>query len=450
MRREPKPKKFPKGIKQSYGEMPASVPPGYFKAIRFPTLVVMDELTGDHRKILSEGFLGPRNLPMSIKCGVDHDNAEVTGGLFEVTYDPDDGVLSGRGFLLNDEHGRRHARLVYTKAMDRNSIEMAEVKVRFVEDLEADEWWAEFYEWALAATCGVPRPAFADAHAVIDEMSDEELMASLGDPMEELVADLPFEVALPQRPKTEITAGAIVAPYDAFFVPEASKPRKMHADENGWVSGHIALWDTCHDGIEGQCIIPPRPPDAYASFNKPGLLTDKGVIEAGPVFMLGGHRSLLGAKDVAQAYGGIENAWCDVRVVPGQFGPWASGFVRPGVDEKLLYAARASRISGHWLGGRLKAIVACNAEGYDVPGSGELAASFEFAMDDDGVVTELVASFPDCVDDSADEGTEIVLHLRVDELTASAVASAAITQLGLEDGESERLLALLLADEPDL
>lgn len=447
-----KPKKFPNGIKQTYGEMPSTMPAGYFKAVSFPVLVKLDERC-DIRKILSDGFLGPRNLPMTIKVGLagGHLEAAISGALFEVTLDPENNCLSGRGFLLNDDNGRMHARLIHTQAMDRNSIEMADTKVRFVDDMENDDYWFEFYEWALGATCGVAVPAFKDAHAVIDdEMTDDELTASLGDPMEELVSDSPFEIVLLGAPETgELTAGAILAPWDAFHQPEPDAPRKLHADKNGWVSGHVAVWDTCHDGIESQCIVVPRPTDNYASFNKPGVPTERGVVETGPIFLMGGHRSLIGAKNTADAYGGIENAFCDVRVVPGKFGPWASGFVRPGVDPELVYAGLASRISGHWLGGKLKAIVAVNGEGYDVPGSGELAASFEFALNDEGVA-ELVASFPSCLAETEEDGTDIVLHLKVGSLNSAEVTAAVIKQLGLDDVDHAQVLAELLADEPEL
>ena len=138
----------------------------------------------------------------------------------------------------------------------------------------------------------------------------------------------------------------------------------------------------------------PRPIDNYASFNKPGVLTDRGIVETGPIFAYGGHRPALGRSDLDDAYGGIENAWADVRVSIGRFGPWLSGIVRPGVPDEVVYAARASRISGHWVKGLLKAIVSVNAEGYDVPGSG--FANYEFTTDDAGVC-ELVASFPACI-----------------------------------------------------
>jgi hypothetical protein len=138
----------------------------------------------------------------------------------------------------------------------------------------------------------------------------------------------------------------------------------------------------------------------------------------------GGHRRAKNG-DYVSAYGGIENAWADVRVIAGVHGPWISGIVRPGVEDTKVYAARASRISGHWIGDRLKAIVSVNAEGFDVPGSGlSNTVEFEFATNEDGEIAELVASFPSCfIDDEAFdqivqhdvEAAKLLLSLEIDD-----------------------------------
>jgi hypothetical protein len=81
-------------------------------------------------------------------------------------------------------------------------------------------------------------------------------------------------------------------------------------------------------------------------------------------------------------------------VIEGRFGPWLSGRVRPGVSDEVLYAARASRISGHWVGDALRAIVSVNVPAFNVPGSG-LADTGTFAtFGADGELLEMVASFP--------------------------------------------------------
>lgn len=388
------------------GKMPSKMPKGFFKAVEFPVLAMLDKQTGDHRMLLGSGA-GSRNLPLSIKYASKtsamggHDGAEVSGALFEVTIDPDNGKMSGRGFLLNDEHGRRHARLIATQAMSGNSVDLAEVKARFVEDFETGEWWIEFTDFKLAATTGVATPAFAEAHAVVEDLTDDELVASvLVAPMEPLVAQEPdevFIVVLGEPEDTELTAAlGHVVPFDAFYVPEASVPTKVVVDADGNVYGHLALWDSCHDGYADRCMRVPRPTDGYASFNQSGPLTERGHVQTGPIFALGGHRSAKSAPTIDQAYGGIENCWADVRVIEGKLGPWISGRVRPGVDDDLIYAVRASRISGHWVNGKLKAIVSVNAAGFEVPGLPESAVDFSspfsFAMNDDGVA-ELVASY---------------------------------------------------------
>jgi len=391
----------------TFGKQPTSLPAGFFKAVRFPVLALLDSPTGDGR-LLDSGGAGSRNLPLSIRAqftaSYGHEGAVISGALFEVTIDPDSGVMSGSGFLLNDPAGRQHARMIATHAMDKNSVDLADVTARFEEDLSTGEVVIRFTKFNLSATTGVATPAFATAYAEVDPLTDEELMASLigEDPMVPLVAvavSNDFSIALPDT--VEITAsGAPRQPFDVFYIPEADVPTKIIVTETGVVYGHLGLWESCHDGIEGVCVRIPRPTDGYASFNKPGVLTDRGMVETGPIFAYGGHRRAQGAPDLAEAYGGIENTWADVRITEGMHGPWVSGIVRPGVDDSTVYAARASRISGHWVGGKLKAIVSVNAEGFDVAGTGDgvldMATGFAFSTDDTGVA-ELVASFPDCV-----------------------------------------------------
>lgn len=395
----------------TFGTMPTSVPPGFFKAINFPILALMNKKTGDGRMLDADGGRS-RDLPLSIRTQVaasfGHEGAEISGTLFEVSFDPDAhpdyGVVSGRGFLLDDEMGRKTARYMATKAMNKNSVDLAEVKARYEEDLETGEYWVRFTQWALAATTIVATPAFAEAYGELE--NDDEVFASLmADPMEEIVAS--FEAApefvILQAPakseEIEITAsGAIIVPFNEFYVPEADRPQKSVVTADRRIFGHLGLWESCHDGFEGQCLRIPRPVDAYASFNKPGVLTERGIVQTGPIFAYGGHRPSSSAPTIEQAYGGVENAWADVRITEGVFGPWISGVVRPHVTEEQLYALRASRLSGHWVGGRLKAIVSVNAEGFDVPGTvdDDLVAGFAFSYGDEGVA-ELVASFPPCL-----------------------------------------------------
>jgi len=381
----------------TFGKMPDEMPDGFLTAVNFPVLAMLDKKTGDGRLLQSSGA-ATRDLPLPILgqfklSAGGHDGADVTGALFEVTVDPDKGVMSGRGYLLDDEYGRRHARLIKTKAMRGNSVDLADVEASFEYDEHSDSRIVKFSKYRLAATTGVAKPAFAEAYA---ELSDEEVMASLGD--EELVCE-PEEwsvsIILPDDEEEIVASASAVQDFDSFYIPEADKPQKIIVDADNKVYGHLGLWESCHDGIAARCVRIPRQADNYASFNKPGVLTDRGIVETGPIFAYGGHRPSNGVDSLEDAYGGIENAWADVRITEGRFGPWISGIVRPGIHDDVIYAARASRISGHWVGGKLKAIVSVNAEGFDVPGSGFAASDFQFVTSDEGVA-ELVASFPSC------------------------------------------------------
>jgi hypothetical protein len=103
--------------------------------------------------LLSDGA-DTRDLPLTIRyipsATYGHENAIVSGTLFEMTVDPETGIMSGQGFLLDDANGHTHARYIYTGALRGNSVDLAEVKARLVEDLESGEWWIEFTDFKLA------------------------------------------------------------------------------------------------------------------------------------------------------------------------------------------------------------------------------------------------------------------------------------------------------------
>lgn len=417
-------------MKRTYGEMPNDVPAGYFKEIRFPVLAMVNRRTGDGRLLVGDGG-DTRPLPVPIMFknatgGSGHDGAVLAGALFQVTFNDDD-TVSGTGFLLDDDNGRYMARAVATKALNGNSVDLAETEAVWeFADGEDKDPIIKFVDWSIAATTGVPVPAFVEAYAEVDMSDDElgwgkkkkrmyeeddEIVASL------LASDMPLICEFADHDFTtkiageEITAaGTLVQPWEAFFQPEPDGLQKLTVDERGWVSGHLASWQSCHDGIEGRCVTVPRPNDNYASFNKPGVLTDQGIVDTGPIFLYGGH---VNGADLERAYGGAENAWADVRCIEGRHGPWLSGIVRPGVTDEDVYVARASRISGHWRSGRLKAIVSVNAEGFDVPGSG-----FAFRTDEDGHILDMVASFPFCTGSDTDEfSNDFGDDVDLDELT---------------------------------
>lgn len=384
---------------QSYGQRRMSKPEGMLREIYYPQLCLTDTPTGDGRVLDSAGQ-GVRELPLTgfskFKNSPGHNDAVITHSLDYVEFG-DDGIASGWGWILDDDNGQQLVKYKKAGALSGNSVDLADITARYEWNEEDEEITIRFSKWNIAATTNVATPAFKDAR--FELLEDDELVASWLAEDQPLVMDLQASFTI-MVAEPELTADGSPHPsWDLFHSTEPDKPHPIFIGEKNeagyWpVFGHLALWDSCHDGY-AVCTRPPRPADNYSGFNQPGVLTDRGTVGTGPIFLAGGHKSAPDG-DYAKAYGGVENAWADVRIVPGKFGPWVSGYVRPGVDELTVIAARASRISGHWLGSRLKAIVSVNSEGFEVPGFSH--AGIEFSLDADGVVLELVASYPLCGD----------------------------------------------------
>lgn len=418
----------------TFGKQPTEAPKGAFKEIHFPNLASLDVGTQEgqmSRFVHSDGG-DTRSLPRTIYFqktqAAGHEGSVAIGAIHEMTIDGEAGVLSGKGWLVDVPDAHDAVPYIMGQGLFHNSIDMAEVKVRLEEE---GDWFSDdfkvnvhFDEWKLAATTLVGKPAFADAHAVLP---DEITAAMNAGP---LVCEAPAHITFLATTDEEITAAATGLPsWDYFHTPE---PEAHHPilpgapDADGWIPvfGHLGLWNSCHDGELARCTVIPRPPDNYASFNKPGVLTSKGIVECGPI-------SLYGAHD-PNAEADPKNAWCDVRVIPGVHGPWVSGVVRPGVaaDDVKVYAARASQISGRWRGGRLKTISAVNTPGFDVPGSG-----FSFSTNADGELLDLVASYAGCADPAKAEVAA--------QNTFAGVPAELLSMTELTPGAVKKVLSML-------
>jgi hypothetical protein len=384
-------------MKKTFGERRMSRPDGMLRPVYWPQLALMDTWTGDGRLLLGEGG-DVRELPRPFYAQFDNDGhygATLVGSIDEVSFN-DDKTMSGWGWVLDDENGRNLVRYNKAGALRTNSVDLAEVKVQTEiewgsDDPSSPDYWDyeikfTFTEWSLGATTAVGMPAFRDARF---ELPDDEMTAALAvtdEPLTITARPTIFVQAPEQHLEMAASVGDVV-PWDDFNIPESPAPHKIVVDEKGRVFGHLAQWGKAHRGHLG-LVIPPYPKNNYTEFNHPGPLTEKGQVGTGPIFFLGGHPKTIrgmSPEQIAEAYGGVENAWGDVRVTAGRFGPWISGRVRPGISDERLYAARASHISGHWLGDDLCAIVSVNVPGF-MPGAG---FAHQFA---DGTM-ELVAGF---------------------------------------------------------
>jgi len=389
----------------TFGQQPTEAPAGTFRAVHFPMLAPLDEGTREgfvSRRLSSEGGRARDGMPLTISMqyvdDVGHMRSVPVGALHEVFFDGDNKVVSGKGWLADTDDGRLAEKLIVSKALAKNSVDLGEIPPDGVSIVEHgnfydDDFWMEvvFNDYAIAKTTLVATPAFASAYSELPE----EVVASLGSD-EPLIIECDSVVS-GHTPTEEIMAGATSLPsWNYFHRDESDIPHKIivgTADDDGWIPvyGHLALWNQAHRGYDGRTVYAPRPRNAYREFNQPSVLTDRGQVEAGPIVLYGGHVSL------ADAANDPRNAWCDVKVSSGRHGPWVCGVVRPHIaaDDAHTYAARASRISGHWKGDDLCMIVSCNSEGFNIPGvgfdasePGELVAAFTPNAED-----EIVAGF---------------------------------------------------------
>ena len=404
-------------MERSFGRRLIHKPKGMLREVHWPSMGHMDRRTTDGRLLMSEGG-GSRHLPQTFffqfaQSSMGHEGAVPVGRLDYIELH-DDGNIEGWGWVADTEHGQNAILHVATKMQRLNSLDLGDVKAKI--DLDEDfNLLIDFTSWNIAGTTGVAKPAFADARI---ELLDEEITAAFTDPepleIEADSYDIGFELKVP-----ELTASmADAVPWDDFHIPESPEPHKIVVDADGRVYGHLAQWDDPHRSSTDRLRFCPRPTKGFSEFNHPGPLTEKGQVGTGPIFLVGGHPStpMRGKTraQIAAAYGGIENTWADVRVSEGVHGPWVSGRVRRGVDDDTVYAARASHISGHWVGEDLVAIVSVNVPGF-MPGAG-------FATVEDGEIVELVASYvgggPDegLVGESVTNGATLTLnqHLHFD------------------------------------
>lgn len=142
---------------------------------------------------------------------------------------------------------------------------------------------------------------------------------------------------------------AIKAPHGYFIDPEFKEKTHFTVTEEGEVFGHVATWDTCHGKWSDECVLPPRSQTDYAYFATGQVLTDKGMVNTGPITIGGAHAA--GRKRLRPAMAHYENttaAVCDVAIGEDTFGIWVHGWVRPGTTPEQVAALRASDISGDW------------------------------------------------------------------------------------------------------
>lgn len=170
------------------------------------------------------------------------------------------------------------------------------------------------------------------------------------------------------------SAGPVAPPTGWFLDPQLEELTPLTITPEGRIYGHLAAWGTCHTGISGQCVTPPKG-GSYAHYRTGAVLTAEGdLIPTGPITIGTDHAPTHGRMSASAArehYDNTGTAAADVAAGEDEHGIWYAGAMRPDVTAEQVRALRASALSGDWrlLGGRLQlvAALAVNVPGFPIP-----------------------------------------------------------------------------------
>lgn len=332
----------------------AILPKGVIAKVNFDPLMWLDAPTPDGRYFYGNGFKTvelPAFLQYKDQTTVEggHHGARICGSLRGVDVERETGKVSGWGYLIDNQAGRD-----CLLALDTKSIKGVSADLRGCA-LDTDGTTALGVRGAyatslLAGATICPMPAFPDTMVTVEPVG--AIVAS-----GTLVRDL--------KP-----------PRDAFSDPKFNRPTGIRVvpltSEFDQVFGHLALWNVPHTSIQGRKVYPPRDDDLSKFYTGGSVLcADGAFVKVGRLFLGDGHPDTkMPAQQALDTYARTCDAWADVRVGKDKFGIWVAGVTRPGISEELVYAGRASPLSGDWrpIDGRkrLVAALSCNFPGFPV------------------------------------------------------------------------------------
>lgn len=297
-----------------------------------------------------------------------------------------------RGHFLPGEVGTAAAQLVDTKGMRGISIDFAADEYLEVLAEDDDGWPTDAMthytnvEIGMATLC--PFPAFAGCYIELDgdapssDQAPEDVLDVAAAQDVPGLRTKPCEVCAGERGELVAAGGPVAPPAGWFTDPGLTGPTPLTVTDDGRVFGHLALWGTCHIGISGQCVTPPRSASGYAYFLLNPTRTAEGHdVRTGVLFTGTSHATAspgMRASAVQDHYADTGQATADVAAGEDQHGVWVAGALRPGLTAEQVRAIRASSLSGDWrtIGGRLDLVAALhvNVPGFPVPRA-ELVAS---------------------------------------------------------------------------
>lgn len=338
--------------------------------------------TGDGRVLDAGGKFRFRRFPLPLlwqeSTGEGHDSSRIVGSIVdgEVT----EGGITGRGVIYADEE--RVLRLLQD-GLVRPSVDLCDTVAEL-----GDDGNLVLHEGTVMAATLVATPAFEDVHVTLTGETAE------GPAPATIVASATALNSLPTYPMA------------AFQPPALHGPTPVTIDRStGRVVGHLALWDSCHTGLPGRCVQPPRSASNYASFHQSTIVTDDGErLAVGRLTVGGGHADArAGVRAAAEHYDQTGACWAFVRAGEDEHGIWVAGMVNPAATAEQLAAAESAPLSGDWrrVGAGLELVAALSVSTPGFPVRREFSA-------DDEQVDSLVAAASVTVrcQDAPNEGPE--------------------------------------------
>nr|DAV81443.1 MAG TPA: minor head component F [Caudoviricetes sp.] len=371
-------------------------------------IAVEGDLTGDGR-VIAPGALYWDTLPIPFRVVQSdvggHDGAEVCGRIDTLTR-LDGGLIWGEGvFDAASPVGTEAARLVAEGMRTGVSIDTDDVdfEVRVIADLapsgpldvedpdggdpaplevgpdgrvkvaemSPDDEVMVIRSARIRAATIVAVPAFEQARISLVAAASE---GGPSDTKSHAYDDVDDDRLTPDA-LAALTASAIpTEPPEAWFAdPHLTEPTAIHVTRDGRVFGHLAVWGTCHIGLPGRCVEPPRSPSNYAYFRTGAVYTAEGTqVAVGHITLGTGHAGpAASARAAAEHYDNTGAVVVDVAAGEDSHGIWVAGAVRPGTTPDQIRALRAAPLSGDWrtIGGNLELVgaLAVNVPGFPVP-----------------------------------------------------------------------------------
>jgi len=324
-------------------------------------LVVEGRPTGDGRTF-APGSLTWANLPEPFQWQPSslpgHEGAVISGMIENIWRDPEDmSIIRGSGIFDMVGNGFEVHRMVHDGFLKGVSVDVDDVS-------EAD------IEYVFAPSVGDGPPILENKIIHSGRIRGATVVALPA--FVESQINCVHEVAM--------TASAVLPSRSYFEDPKFDGPTPVTVTDDGRISGHAAIFGTCHTGIQGVCVQPPYE-DAHEYYRLGSVLTDAGEVATGTITMDTGHASTYGvdAEKAVAHYDNTGTVVADVASGCDDYGIWISGKIRPDVPDTKVSELRAAKLSGDWRGIkgalRLVAMLAVNVPGFPVPRLSTMVAS---------------------------------------------------------------------------